>query len=108
MRPLVLSATNEVGAAPPIDVHGNGEHPLRSICVERFGAPFAFARVIAGRRRPVHLNPARVALGRADDIEVTVAIGVEENRIFAVGGLADSDGLPCRAAGSAAIARSHA
>ena len=100
---LVLSADDEVEAASPIDIHGYGEHPLGSVCVERFGAPFAFARIAAGRRCPVDLNPPRAPLGGADDIEVAVAIGVEEDGIFTVGGFAHRDGLPRGVAGSAAI-----
>ena len=95
---LVLAADDEVEAAPPIDIHGNSEHPLRSIRVESLGAPFILARIAGDRRCPVHLDSARAALGGADDVEVAVAIGVEEDSVFGVGGLAGRDDAPRRRA----------
>src|SRR5687768_2144827 len=55
----------------------------------------------------MHLNPARAAFGRADDVEIAVPIGIEEDGIFTVGRFADRYGLPRGTFGCAAIGEIH-
>src|SRR5688572_24215179 len=56
----------------------------------------------------MHLNPARVAFCGADDVEIAVAIGIDEDGIFTVARLADRYGLPRGSFGCAAIGKIHA
>ena len=51
----------------------------------------------------MHLDPARVAFGGADDVEVAVAVCVEEDGVFSVRGFAGRYDLPRHATCTAAI-----